>query len=470
MPYDSTNDADIQAATQLARQMNNSPQGAQIKQNRILANLDPMGMMPVTARPPEDRNEMVQVNTPRGPVSRSQEDIDRNERQYRYLTEQSLPAQILSGAKKAFTSPGRAYEAGATGNPMSQGQMVDEALNVAGMTTLGAGAIPAEANALRMGIKAYHSSPHNFDKFDLSKIGTGEGAQIYGHGLYFAESPAVSGRGGEYWRNFIDKMPSEPEKLAANILHRNEFDIPATIENLKEQIALYKLSSSKEDAPAWRHEILKNAQDALGIVKSGKPFGPRTYEVEIKADPEHFLDWDKPFLEQPEKVQRAMVNKLTSDDPLLTEVFSGKLNPDDLMMLGMFPRSKGEAAYLTLAERMGGDKAASEALREQGIPGIHYWDAGSKPSEEVVEIINKFGNREKAIEGLKKELQGQLSLSDENRNMFLLKELDKPMSKNYVMFDPSLIDIIKKYAKGGFIENHPDIQAAMNLARQGTKQ
>ncbi len=47
-----------------------------------------------------------------------------------------------------------------------------------------------------MGIKAYHSSPYDFDKFDLKKIGTGEGAQVYGHGLYFAENPAVSGQGG----------------------------------------------------------------------------------------------------------------------------------------------------------------------------------------------------------------------------------------------------------------------------------
>lgn len=41
-------------------------------------------------------------------------------------------------------------------------------------------------------ITAWHGSPHVFDKFDPSKIGTGEGAQAYGHGLYFAESPEVA--------------------------------------------------------------------------------------------------------------------------------------------------------------------------------------------------------------------------------------------------------------------------------------
>ncbi len=41
-------------------------------------------------------------------------------------------------------------------------------------------------------ITAYHGSPHDFDRFDLSKIGTGEGAQAYGHGLYFAENEGVA--------------------------------------------------------------------------------------------------------------------------------------------------------------------------------------------------------------------------------------------------------------------------------------
>jgi hypothetical protein len=46
------------------------------------------------------------------------------------------------------------------------------------------------------GIHAYHSSPH-VSSTDASKIGTGEGAQIGGHGITRRE-PAVSGQGGEY--------------------------------------------------------------------------------------------------------------------------------------------------------------------------------------------------------------------------------------------------------------------------------
>ena len=58
------------------------------------------------------------------------------------------------------------------------------------ITSAAAAALTAQERP--KGIKAYHGSPHDFDKFDLSKIGTGEGAQAYGHGLYFAESPKVA--------------------------------------------------------------------------------------------------------------------------------------------------------------------------------------------------------------------------------------------------------------------------------------
>ncbi len=44
-------------------------------------------------------------------------------------------------------------------------------------------------------IRAWHGSPHDFDKFELSDrtIGSGDGAQSYGHGLYFTDSPEVAG-------------------------------------------------------------------------------------------------------------------------------------------------------------------------------------------------------------------------------------------------------------------------------------
>lgn len=39
---------------------------------------------------------------------------------------------------------------------------------------------------------AYHGSPHTFTQFDMSAIGTGEGNQTFGWGMYFAENPEIA--------------------------------------------------------------------------------------------------------------------------------------------------------------------------------------------------------------------------------------------------------------------------------------
>ena len=53
------------------------------------------------------------------------------------------------------------------------------------------------------GFIAYHGSPHSFDQFDTSKIGTGEGAQAYGHGLYFAEKEGTA-------QSYRDALATDP--------------------------------------------------------------------------------------------------------------------------------------------------------------------------------------------------------------------------------------------------------------------
>ena len=65
--------------------------------------------------------------------------------------------------------------------------MINYLLSAAGAIPL----IPAASQVVRLR-KIYENSPHDFDKFRSEAIGTGEGAQAYGHGLYFAESEKVA--------------------------------------------------------------------------------------------------------------------------------------------------------------------------------------------------------------------------------------------------------------------------------------
>src|SRR5512139_3976851 len=101
------------------------------------------------------------------------------------------PAQMGQTIAEALMAPGNAYRS-TPDNPVTTEQMVKPAADLAGLVMAGATGAPAMSNAAGMGIRAYHGSPYDFNKFDLSKIGTGEGAQAYGHGLYFAENPNVA--------------------------------------------------------------------------------------------------------------------------------------------------------------------------------------------------------------------------------------------------------------------------------------
>ena len=61
-------------------------------------------------------------------------------------------------------------------------------------------------NFAPVGATVWHGSPHKFDKFDSSKIGTGEGKQQQGIGSYLAESQQVAQKYAdkESWKRGMD--------------------------------------------------------------------------------------------------------------------------------------------------------------------------------------------------------------------------------------------------------------------------
>ena|SRR5258705_336138 len=259
---------------------------------------------------------------------------------------------------------------------MTSDQMIAPAMDMAGMTTLGAGAVPAEANSLRMGIKAYHGSPHDFDRFDLSKIGTGEGAQAYGHGLYFAENPGVA----ESYKNVGARALTDDHEMMANsALQQARGDQSKALENLETRARLAGSGSSME-------RVYNQAAD---LIKGGWSRG-KMYEVNINADPAHFLDWDKPLSQMSPEVQQ-------------------KLNAAWLAHPEAHARQTGENIYeqaqINLHRPGQGhlDRAfAAEKMNEAGIPGIKYLDQGSRGAgqgssnyvvfnDKLIDILKKYG-------------------------------------------------------------------------------
>ncbi len=54
---------------------------------------------------------------------------------------------------------------------------------------------------------AWHGSPNDFDSFSLDHMGEGEGAQVHGWGLYFADNRKVS-EGYQHMRDDGDSLIS----------------------------------------------------------------------------------------------------------------------------------------------------------------------------------------------------------------------------------------------------------------------
>jgi hypothetical protein len=104
-----------------------------------------------------------------------------------------LLATLGGGAVETAKLPGKVWQGQV--DPLSD-EGIGGAFDLAGMAmTGGVGGVATRAGETALGsgpIRAYHGSPHDFDRFDFSKIGTGEGAQAYGHGLYFAENEGVA--------------------------------------------------------------------------------------------------------------------------------------------------------------------------------------------------------------------------------------------------------------------------------------
>lgn len=296
------------------------------------------------------------------------------------------------------------------------------------------------ASVAKPSITAYHGSPHDFDRFDISKIGTGEGAQSYGHGLYFAEAEDVA---KSYKTQLAGKSDIPHEQLAHQALLENDNNAKAAAASLRARAA----SEEREPFSGIPPEHMRQAAGALD--QGWKPDPGKIYQVSINADPEHFLDWDKPLDPDTQfhAYEAARRGNLLSGNDLSSQMrrelfermndhqldegealrrwyeeLDGLWNHDDPKVADLATRKQhiikqwwdegtdagsgggaptGQSLVKELTDRLGSHEKAAQALHQAGIPGIKYLDQGSRAAGEG--------------------------------------------SRNYVVFDDKMIDILKKY-------------------------
>ena len=222
-------------------------------------------------------------------------------------------------------------------------------------------AIPTQMKGMPIGnMIAYHGTPHEIkDGFDISKVGTGEGAQAYGHGMYFAEVPDVAKRymGKTVFNEpTLDKFTNGPNYYTDS--SGKHFKVRDYVRNDKPVEVTSNEYNSK----------FKEVSDLYAKQNQGN-----LYKVDIPDEYiPNMLDWDKPFKEQPKEVQKALKSMADQYGSHLKSVIK------DNDTGGVIYKHMGN--YKRNVEKAGAnsDVLVSQHLNEFGIKGIKYPDAGSR--------------------------------------------------------------------------------------------
>ena len=275
--------------------------------------------------------------------------------------------------------------------------------------------------------RVYHGSGADFDRFDHSHMGEGEGAQAYGWGTYVTE---VEGIGRTYAIQNTTKHNDALRALQHDVdaisdqLYRQRDDLNDDEEQLKRanewraeaelDYELFKDEAEKlkekygeasskyqnhlfndvytdemkraqrsvesiEESIRYRKEKIAELEKALKdkqveVDELPKKFPRHLYTVDIPDDTgENYLDWANALTDgQIERIRQYLVenyrrNKVEDFDASIAEV---KDSPNAAEVNAWTRR--GENVYKTLTSLLGTDKEVSKALSEMGFAGIKY--------------------------------------------------------------------------------------------------
>ena len=263
------------------------------------------------------------------------------------------------------------------------------------------------AGSLLSPLTVFHGSPHKFSKFDASKIGTGDGAQAYGHGLYFAESPAVAkgyqsrlaGGTDPYQYQYQGQM-YEPGSEKNPVTHALGL-IYHQGSKFAQNIAKQGLKDAKAgDAFALDMGGVDYYQRMLDVAKTAKKSDIQAtqgafYKVDLPDEQiAKMLDWDKPLSQQKDIVKNITPESLGLTYTQLPNGNHAFVNQEGKILgnlqkggtqegftknwMSDVMRGTGQDLYKMLGQGMEKSPAVSGALREAGIPGIRYLDQGSR--------------------------------------------------------------------------------------------
>jgi hypothetical protein len=312
----------------------------------------------------------------------------------------------------------------------------------------------------------YHGTPHSFDRFDISKIGSGEGNQAYGHGLYFAGHEPVS----EWYRHQLATRQDpllERYRLqdVGHVIGSHLSDFGGDAAKLAAKYAdernkliasgdTSKATSNMIDEYARRIDYLNNPERSTGHM----------YQVGMNVNPDHLLDYDAMFAAQTPHVQgrtgpvmeQSIKEQIEAIDRLLEKGGTGTPGTRSFRPYTNFKKQDLEGRRLLLEQAGPNALKGSEIYQRTGLPAKDQSEAAVKASRRL---------RDLGVPGLRYKDAGSRAPGQQG-------------SHNFVMFDDNMLSILRKYgvvgipaagvlgadgeerrARGGKVE------AAMQLAR-----
>lgn len=254
-------------------------------------------------------------------------------------------------------------------------------------------------------LNVYHGTPFTFaptetnplGEFDPKKIGSGEGNQAFGYGVYLAEEPAVAKpytqQGLQIGPVFGDvQLHPKARQVIQGLMRQAQAEQNESAEFVYGELIdgdyppdiIKKIAKEKEYDPSEVDAALQKANE----VASGN-YG-RIYTVEMPRDmADQMMHWDKTWKDQHPRVKELMspyVAKNPDVEPRRAETWLVR-TPFYGNSLDAFSTKKaaqeyadnltGEQFYNSLVIGSG-PMNVSRRLAEAGVPGIKYFDARSR--------------------------------------------------------------------------------------------
>ena len=332
-------------------------------------------------------------------------------------------APMIGPAEKGAMALGRAGERlaeRAVPQVMNRGGLLAEMMGAMGNKTISP-------------LDVYHGTPHTLPptprnplgEFDASKIGTGEGAQSYGLGIYTAENPDVAksyqfmernwfdtskakykGKSINSWYEQAQKDQERAFKTKNNALEKDATARLAYWENIMTHNHPENVLKQFTD-PKYGWDAATNYAKSIDLNKfSGVPRSGNLYKVDLPDEKiAQMIDYDKPMAEQRNVIEKMREALVGPDSPLSRSQqfqINDYLN-DSVRMRNLYPQSVVDLNDPRIVER----------LRQVGIPGVKYLDEGSRAAGVSKQTRNfvTFPGEEKNLRILERNSQKASDLS-----------------------------------------------------------